>query len=72
MGHPMRFELTCEGLLVKLANHYTSWGAYFNIKNIKSKIQLGYLSRNTINIFHVGIYATLSLQAEYDTRPIFL
>ena len=27
MGHPMRLELTLAGLLVKLANHYTNWGA---------------------------------------------
>ena len=24
MGHPMRLELTLAGLLVKLANHYTT------------------------------------------------
>ena len=27
MGHPMRIELTLAGLLVKLANHYTTRGA---------------------------------------------
>ena len=27
MGHPMRLELTRVGLLVKLANHYTTKGA---------------------------------------------
>ena len=27
MGHPMRLELTPEGLLVLLANHYTTQGA---------------------------------------------
>ena len=27
MGHPMRLELTLVGLLVKLANHYTTRGA---------------------------------------------
>ena len=27
MGHPMRLELTHVGLLVKLANHYTTKGA---------------------------------------------
>ena len=27
MGHPMRLELTPAGLLVKLANHYTTRGA---------------------------------------------
>ena len=27
MGHPMRLELTLAGLLVKLANHYTTRGA---------------------------------------------
>ena len=26
MGYPVRLELTREGLLVKLANHYTTWG----------------------------------------------
>ena len=26
MRHPMRLELTREGLLVKLTNHYTHWG----------------------------------------------
>ena len=26
MGHPMRLELTLVGLLVKLANHYTTRG----------------------------------------------
>ena len=26
-GHLMRLELTRVGLLVKLANHYTTWGA---------------------------------------------
>ena len=26
-GHPMRLELTCVGLLVQLANHYTTRGA---------------------------------------------
>ena len=28
-GNPMRLELTRVGLLVKLANHYTTRGAYF-------------------------------------------
>ena len=28
MGHPMRLELTLAGLLVKLANHYTTRGAH--------------------------------------------
>ena len=27
MGHPKRLELTLAGLLVKLANHYTTRGA---------------------------------------------
>ena len=27
MGHPLRLELTCVGLLVKLANHYATRGA---------------------------------------------
>ena len=27
-GHPMRLELTRVGLLVELANHYTTKGAY--------------------------------------------
>ena len=27
MGHPMRLELTREGLLISLANHYTTRGA---------------------------------------------
>ena len=27
MGHPMRLELTRVGLLVKVANHYTTKGA---------------------------------------------
>ena len=29
MGHPMRLELTLAGLLVKLANHYTTRGALY-------------------------------------------
>ena len=29
-GHPMRLELTRVGLLVELANHYTTRGAYVN------------------------------------------
>ena len=28
MGHPMRLELTQVGLLVKVANHYTTKGAH--------------------------------------------
>ena len=28
-GHPMRLELTRIGLLVELANHYTTRGAFF-------------------------------------------
>ena len=28
MGHPMRLELTRVGLLVKLANQYTTKGVY--------------------------------------------
>ena len=28
MGHPMRHELTCKSLLVKLANHYTTQGPH--------------------------------------------
>ena len=27
-GHPMRLELTCVGLLVELANHYTTRGTF--------------------------------------------
>ena len=30
IGHPMRLELTREGLLVYLANHYTTWGTLFD------------------------------------------
>ena len=29
-GHPMRLELTRVGLLVELANHYTTRGAFNN------------------------------------------
>ena len=28
MGHPMRLKLTRVGLLVKVANHYTTKGAH--------------------------------------------
>ena len=34
MGHPIRLELTSEGLLDKLGNHYTTWSA-----QIKSRVQ---------------------------------
>ena len=29
MGHPMKLELTCEGLLIYLANYYTTRGTLF-------------------------------------------
>ena len=32
MGHPKRLELILAGLLVKLANHYTSRDAQFSIR----------------------------------------
>ena len=32
MGHPVRLELTLAGLQVKLANHYTTRGALFEIE----------------------------------------
>ena len=35
MGNPMRLELTLAGLLVKLANHYTTRGAQ-TIQRIKN------------------------------------
>ena len=35
IGHPMRLKLTCEGLLVYLANHYTTRGTLENILDIK-------------------------------------
>ena len=28
MGYPVRIELTSNGMLILLANHYTTWGAY--------------------------------------------
>ena len=31
MGHPMRLELTRVGLLVKVANHYTTKGAHLTL-----------------------------------------
>ena len=31
MGHPMRIELTRVGLLVKLANRYTTKGTQVNV-----------------------------------------
>ena len=31
MGNPMRLELTCEGSLVKLTNHYTTQGAHVEL-----------------------------------------
>ena len=40
MGHPMILELTRVGLLVKLANRYTTRGAssLMNANNVKCKI----------------------------------
>ena len=32
MGRPMRLELTRVGLLVELANRYTTWGAQIYLK----------------------------------------
>ena len=34
MGHPMELELTCVGLPVKFAIHYTIWGALLIEKSI--------------------------------------
>ena len=35
MGHPMRIELTRAGLLVYLANHYTTRGALPRVVVVK-------------------------------------
>ena len=35
MRHPMRLELIRVGLLVYLANHYTTWGAQNHSHNSK-------------------------------------
>ena len=40
MGHPMRLELTLAGLLVKLANHYTTRGAQYSNQMVE-EISLG-------------------------------
>ena len=37
MGRPMRLELTRVGLLVELANRYTTRGASINIMDKKKK-----------------------------------
>ena len=40
MGHPMRLELTLAGLLVKLANHYTTWGALVKQQLVITKLRV--------------------------------
>ena len=68
-GHPMRLELTRVGLLVELANHYTTRGAYsittsslalcytkINLnkyKNISTQVKKFFLFKKLSFIFHV-------------------
>ena len=40
-GHPMRHELTHVGLLVELANHYTTRGAYNQLKCVYVQSSVG-------------------------------
>ena len=48
MGHPMRLELTLAGLLVKLANHYTTGGALLSgYKSLLADVE--YESSNSAN-----------------------
>ena len=44
MGHPMRLELARVGLLVKLANRYTTKGALFPLSYIfRERVSCGFV-----------------------------
>ena len=44
MGHPMRLKLTCEGLLVQLANYYITRGVLdFHIYERKMPQKMGHV-----------------------------
>ena len=48
MGHPRRLELTIAGLLVKLANHYTTRGALQSmVYKFQCQNDAGYIGRTT-------------------------
>ena len=50
----MRLELTRVGLLVELANHYTTSGALVGLNGISSNV--GYLMPNPVYISIPNIY----------------
>ena len=46
MGHPMRLELTRVGLLVKIANRYTTKGAQFKLAVMSQSNTLATKNKN--------------------------
>ena len=46
MGHPMRLEFTLAGLLVKLANHYTTRGAQISVNAYQKLSEKSYLLKD--------------------------
>ena len=60
MGHPMRLELTLAGLLVKLANHYTTGGAQWTTR----KKDLTHLSLS----LSLSFYGSLSLSLSFFSQ----
>ena len=67
MRHPMRIKLTREGLLVYLANHYTTWGAIVHGKLVhdifhkKSAIPLIVFSLFSIFMIIVSFFFNIHL-----------
>ena len=54
--HPMRFVLTPEGLLIKLANHYTTWGGKFSCEPIYFKVYIYKHNGNFSNDYFLRLY----------------
>ena len=71
MGHPMRLELTCVGLLVKFANRYTTKGAqYTNIYIVIKFAYDFYINTTIIRSHHHDVrLARISLTLSLSTSP---
>ena len=75
MGHPMRPELTLAGLLVKLANHYTTRGAPFLLLYVPlafRTIPCIFHSLSTkAEIFIFVFFASINQSVKFDAHYAF-
>ena len=71
MGHPLRLELTLKGLLVELANHYTTRGRYSMILRYQS-FHLFIIPVKTLDFFRVVLVIYALLFSDRNIKMAFI